>query len=148
MNLAYLMNNMSIAKLLNQQEAQLNKLHSLLDNEFEILKKRNIELLESTATEKEVCLNDINQLDQSIKQLASLDELKEDEIFSEQVIRIIKLLGECKEQNEVNGQIINNSQIAMNRFKTMLQKSISNNSMTYDEKGRTNVKTTSIGIKA
>ncbi len=142
------MNNMSIAKLLNQQEAQLNKLHSLLDNEFEILKKRNIELLESTATEKEVCLNDINQLDQSIKQLASLDELKEDEIFSEQVIRIIKLLGECKEQNEVNGQIINNSQIAMNRFKTMLQKSISNNSMTYDEKGRTNVKTTSIGIKA
>jgi len=142
------MNNMNLNELLNQQEAELNKLNSLLANELEVLKKRDLELLEQTAAEKEACLNDINQLDQAIKQLTSFDELKQDDNHSEQVTRIITLLGDCKEQNEVNGQIINNSQIAMNRFKTMLQKSIANNSMTYDGKGRTNVKTTSIGIKA
>ncbi|MFT5755386.1 MAG: flagella synthesis protein FlgN [Alteromonadaceae bacterium] len=139
---------MKITELLDKQEAELNKLHALLNNEFDVLKKRELELLENTAIEKEACLNGINQLDQSIKQLSSFDELTQDENHSEQVARIIMLLGECKELNEVNGQIINNSQIAMNRFKMMLQKSIANNSMTYDEKGRTNVKTTSIGIKA
>jgi flagella synthesis protein FlgN len=139
---------MNLSELLNQQEIELNKLHSLLDNEFEVLKKRDLELLENTAAEKEACLNDINHLDQSIKQLCSFDELKQDENYSEQVTRIITMLVDCKEQNEVNGQIINNSQVAMNRFKMMLQKSIANNSMTYDDKGRTNVKTTSIGIKA
>jgi flagella synthesis protein FlgN len=139
---------MNLTELLNQQEVELNKLHSLLDNEFEVLKKRDLELLENTAIEKETCLNDINQLDQSIKQLSSFEELKQDENYGEQVSRIITMLVDCKEQNEVNGQIINNSQIAMNRFKMMLQKSIANNSMTYDDKGRTNVKTTSIGIKA
>jgi len=142
------MNDMNLAELLTQQEVQVNKLHSLLNNELEILKKRNIELLESAAAEKEACLNDINRSDQSINKLTSFDELKQDENYAEQVIRIVTLLGECKAQNEVNGQIINNSQIAMNRFKAMLQKSMANNSMTYDEKGRTNVKTHSIGIKA
>lgn len=143
-----MMNNMNLAELLNQQEAELNKLHSLLSNELAILKNRDIELLENAAAEKEACLNDINQVDQSIKQLASFDELKQDQTYAEQVTRIATLLSECKKQNEVNGQIINNSQIAMNRFKAMLQQSIANNSMTYDEKGRTNVKATSIGIKA
>jgi len=142
------MNDMNLAELLTQQEIQVNKLHSLLNNELEILKKRNIELLESAAAEKESCLNDINLSDQAIKKLTSFDELKQDENYAEQVIRIVTLLGECKAQNEVNGQIINNSQIAMNRFKAMLQKSMANNSMTYDEKGRTNVKNSSIGIKA
>jgi len=142
------MNNMSIAQLLNQQEAELNKLNSLLSNELAILKNRDLELLDSAATEKEACLHDINQVDQSIKQLASFDELKDDPTYAEQVTRIVTLLSECKKQNEVNGQIINNSQVAMNRFKAMLQQSIANNSMTYDDKGRTNVKATSIGIKA
>jgi len=149
LNSTYLMmNDMNLAELLTQQEIQVNKLHSLLNNELEILKKRNIELLESAAAEKESCLNDINLSDQAIKKLTSFDELKQDENYAEQVIRIVTLLGECKAQNEVNGQIINNSQIAMNRFKAMLQKSMANNSMTYDEKGRTNVKNSSIGIKA
>ena len=138
----------SIVELLNKQEEKANELHALLSSELEILKARKLSILEAKAIEKENCLNAINQLDIVIKQHASLDALKSDTRYAEQVDRIIALFNECKEQNEINGQIINTSQIAINRFKGMLQKSISNNSMTYDQKGQTNIKNNSLGIKA
>ena len=105
-------------------------------------------ILEQASADKEAILNKINLLDKEISHYTSLDVLQEDENYSEQVSRIINLLHECKKQNEINGQIINNSQIAINRFKNMLQKSISNNTMTYDSKGKTSISNKSIGIKA
>ena len=137
-----------ITPLLNNQEAELIKLHSLLCNELEILKNRELSILEQASVEKEAVLNKVNLLDKEISHYASLDDLQKDEAHSEQVARIINLLQDCKQQNEVNGQIINNSQIAINRFKNMLQKSISNNTMTYDNKGKTSISNNSIGIKA
>ncbi len=138
----------AVTLLLNNQEDELTKLHSLLCNELEILKSRKLSILEQASAEKEAILNKVNQLDQQISQTTSLELLQQDENHSEQVSRIINLLHECKKQNEVNGQIINNSQVAINRFKGMLQKSISNNTMTYDNKGKTSISSSSIGIKA
>jgi len=143
-----MIDNATIIPLLNKQEAELTKLHSLLCSELEILKKRELAILEQASTEKEAILTKVNQLDKEISHYASLDALQQDETHSEQVSRIINLLRDCKKQNEVNGQIINNSQIAINRFKNMLQKSISNNTMTYDSKGKTSISNRSIGIKA
>ena len=142
------MNLPAVAELLNKQEEELTKLHALLSNELEILKARELSVLEQSAAEKEQSLKKINLLDQAISKQTTFAELQEDENYAEQVGRIVSLLTDCKKQNEVNGQIINNSQIAINRFKGMLQKSISDNSMTYDQKGKTNVNTKSIGIKA
>jgi flagella synthesis protein FlgN len=138
----------TIALLLNNQEAELTSLFSLLSNELEILKNRELSILEQASAEKEAILNKVNLLDQEISKNTSLETLQQDANHSEQVARIINLLHECKKQNEVNGQIINNSQIAINRFKGMLQKSISNNTMTYDNKGKTSISNNSIGIKA
>mgnify|MGYP000261655061 FL=1 len=138
----------AVTLLLNNQEAELTKLHSLLCNELEILKNRELSILEQASAEKEAILNKVNLLDQEISQSTSLELLQQDENHSEQVSRIINLLHDCKKQNEVNGQIINNSQIAINRFKGMLQKSISNNTMTYDNKGKTSISNRSIGLKA
>ena len=138
----------TITSLLNNQEAELNKLHAVLCTELEILKNRELSILEQASADKEAILNKINLLDKEISHYTSLDVLQEDENYSEQVSRIINLLHECKKQNEINGQIINNSQIAINRFKNMLQKSISNNTMTYDSKGKTSISNKSIGIKA
>jgi len=143
-----IVDNTTITPLLNRQEAELTKLHSLLCNELEILKNRELAILEQASAEKEAVLTKINQLDKEISHYTSLDTLQQDEIYCEQVSRIINLLHDCKKQNEVNGQIINNSQIAINRFKNMLQKSISNNTMTYDSKGKTSISNISIGIKA
>jgi len=140
--------NIKIAPLLNSQENELIKLHSLLASELEILKSRELEILAKASAEKETILTKINQLDKEISHYTSLDVLQQDENYSEQVARIINLLHDCKQQNEINGQIINNSQIAINRFKNMLQKSISNNTMTYDSKGKTSISNISIGIKA
>jgi flagella synthesis protein FlgN len=138
----------TVTLLLNNQEAELTNLHSLLCNELEILKNRELSILDQASAEKEAILNKVNQIDQEISKNTSLEILQQDENHSEQVSRIINLLHNCKQQNEVNGQIINNSQIAINRFKGMLQKSISNNTMTYDSKGKTSISNTSIGIKA
>jgi len=138
----------TIIPLLNNQEAELTKLHSLLCSELEILKNRELAILEQASTEKEAILTKVNQLDKEISHYASLDALQQDETHREQVSRIINLLRDCKKQNEVNGQIINNSQIAINRFKNLLQKSISNNTMTYDSKGKTSISNRSIGLKA
>lgn len=138
----------AVTLLLDNQEAELNKLHSLLCNELDILKNRELSVLEQASAEKEATLTKINNLDNEISQHTSLEQLQQDANHSEQVARIITLLHDCKQQNEVNGQIINNSQVAINRFKGMLQKSISNNSMTYDNKGKTSISNNSIGIKA
>jgi len=143
-----MIDNATITPLLNNQEAELTKLHSLLCNELEILKNRELAILEQASADKEAILTKINLLDKEISHYASLEILQQDETHSEQVSRIINLLRDCKQQNEVNGQIINNSQIAINRFKNMLQKSISNNTMTYDNKGKTSISNISIGIKA
>ena len=142
------MTDANVILLLNNQEAELTNLHSLLCNELEILKNRELSILEQASAEKEAILNKVNQIDQEISKNTSLEVLQQDINHSEQVSRIINLLRDCKQQNEVNGQIINNSQIAINRFKGMLQKSISNNTMTYDNKGKTSISNTSIGIKA
>ncbi|GAA6170821.1 flagellar export chaperone FlgN [Colwellia sp. KU-HH00111] len=137
-----------ISSLLTRQEMELTNLNGLLCNELEILKNRDLSVLEQASADKEALLTKINQLDKEISHYTSLEQLKEEPTHSEQVTRIISLLHECKQQNEVNGQIINNSQIAINRFKNMLQKSISNNTMTYDSKGKTSISNKSIGIKA
>lgn len=138
----------SVPELLNVQERELTKLQTLLCDELDTLKNRNLEQLTLISPEKEETLTKINQLDQAISAQVSLADLKADPEFKEQVERIVLLLTDCKQKNEVNGQIVNNSQIAMNRFKNMLQKSISNNSMTYDQKGHTSISASSIGVKA
>lgn len=142
------MNIKHITGLLNEQEKKANELLTILAHELEILKTRELSVLEEKSQEKEACLNQINDLDIAIKQYTSLEELRSNEQFAVQVDNILTTFKQCKEQNEINGQIINNSQIAINRFKNMLNKSISNNSLTYDDKGKTNIKARSIGIKA
>lgn len=137
-----------IAKLLETQEEKASQLLEILAHELEILKNREIPALEAKAQEKEQCLSQIDQIDKTIKQQISLEELQANATYAEQVDRITALFAQCKEQNEINGQIINNSQIAINRFKGMLQKSISNNTLTYDQKGNTNIKAKSFGLKA
>ena len=137
-----------IATLLNTQETKAKQLLDILTHELEILKTRELSILEEKSKEKELCLQEINQLDSAIQQHATIEELKANDTYAAQIEQILDIFQQCKKQNEVNGQIINNSQIAINRFKGMLQKSIANNSLTYDEKGNTNIKTRSIGIKA
>jgi flagella synthesis protein FlgN len=142
------MNIDNINELLDLQLTELTKLQSLLIDELSILKNRELSSLEAQTHEKEKRLTSINQLDQAISKHTTLKDLQKDPLFHDKMVQIIELFKNCKKQNEINGQIINNSQISINRFKNMLQKSITNNSMTYDDKGKTNINVRSIGIKA
>jgi flagella synthesis protein FlgN len=68
--------------------------------------------------------------------------------FDLQLAEIESLLLTCKKQNQVNGQIIQQSQLAVERMKTTLLENHSKSSMTYDEKGKKSSGLSSLDLKA
>tara|TARA_B110000014_G_C20117538_1_gene590738 strand:+ start:1759 stop:2193 length:435 start_codon:yes stop_codon:yes gene_type:complete len=144
------MMNYTALDLLKKQQDSLITLTKILKDEFEILKSRDRSYLAQNAEKKIIALNIISDVDQAIKThlIDHPIEPSEQVIFNEQESAVKKLLNQCKHQNKVNGQIINSSQIAINRFKNMMQKSLKNQSATYDSKGLTNLSNTSLGLKA
>ena len=146
--------NSVIPPLLVAQEDALSKLNIVLLDEFKILKSRDRSLLEKNALLKEQVLVEISRVDKSINETITEAEkaqgisAEEQDQLSQHKIKVKELLQTCKSQNEVNGQIINSSQIAINRFKNILQKTLTNQTTTYDNKGLTNLNVSSIGVKA
>lgn len=119
------MMNYTALDLLKKQQDSLITLTKILKDEFEILKSRDRSYLAQNAEKKIIALNIISDVDQAIKThlIDHPIEPSEQVIFNEQESAVKKLLNQCKHQNKVNGQIINSSQIAINRFKNMMQKS-------------------------
>ncbi|MGB0937079.1 MAG: flagellar export chaperone FlgN [Colwellia sp.] len=142
--------NDAIITLYNNQKDALTKLSEVLSIELDVLKSRDRSLLAENAQEKVVLLSTIAKVDESIK-LALSEQIfseSEQQLINEHESDIKELLNHCKHQNKVNGQIITSSQVAINRFKNMLQKSLNNQSATYDSKGLTNLSSNSLGLKA
>ena len=54
----------------------------------------------------------------------------------------------CKKQNQINGLIIHQSQLSVERMKTSLLENHNKSSMTYDSKGKTSGGLSSLGLKA
>ena len=113
----------SLLLLLQQQLAQLVQMNEFLLLEREAFTSRSVEKIQTATAQKQNALVQLQATDQQI----SGSFVAED--FEHQDIKPIKIeidnaMAELKKQNEVNCLIINNSQIAINRFKGMLQKSI------------------------
>jgi len=142
--------NSSISVLMQKQKDELNRLHNILLDELEILKSRDRSFLEKNAELKIQALTEISHIDKAMNEMLTSQTLsiedKEAAVLHESEVKT--LLKACKDQNQVNGHIINSSQIAINRFKNILQKTLSNQSTTYDNKGLTNLSVSSIGVKA
>lgn len=134
--------------LLEQQLAQLSQLEHLLLQEKEVLQRHNPDALTEITQQKNTLLADIQTLDQTIGTSTQFLQQKSTGELDVMLNNIAESLTRCKEMNQVNGQIITHSQLAIERMKSSLLDSHDKSTMTYDAKGKKHVGLSSLGIKA
>lgn len=134
--------------LLEKQLEQLQQLEVILDSEKQILQQQDPNKLDQVSQNKNNLLIAIQELDQQFEQSPQFKKEKAAGLFEEQLNNIEASLLRCKDKNLVNGQIIQHSQLAVERMKTSLLQNHNKSSMTYDEKGKTSGGLSSLGIKA
>lgn len=134
--------------LLDSQLGQLTSLELLIDEEKAVLQKNSPDDLVQISEKKNQLLMDIQELDQQFKHSPEFLAAKNAGHFVETLSSIEETLKRCKEKNHVNGMVIQQSQLAVERMKTELLQQRSKSSVTYDSKGKTSGGLSSLGIKA
>jgi len=134
--------------LLIKQLEQLQHLEAIIDAETAILQQKDPDALTKISEQKNSLLLAIQTLDQQFGQSPQFKLDKEQGLYTEQLSLIEATLIRCKNKNEVNGQIIQHSKIAIERLKTSLLENVNKSSMTYDKTGKTTGGLRSLGIKA
>jgi flagella synthesis protein FlgN len=134
--------------LLVQQHQQLTELAQIIANEKEILQQHDPQALLTVSQEKNTLLIAIQLLDQKIGQNQRFAQDKAAGKLTQQLTAITELLTHCQNQNLINGQIIQQSQLAVERMKTSLLENHNKNAITYDNKGKKSAGLSSLGLKA
>jgi flagella synthesis protein FlgN len=137
-----------IIALLDQQEQLLDELLLSLRQEIAALASRDIATLESIITLKTTQLQQLQQNDASLAASADLAEQLQQPWFKQKVAQLDARLEECKRQNDVNQQTLEQSQLTLARFKTELLASRGKSGLTYTSKGKPAVDSKGKGIKA
>ena len=134
--------------ILAQQYAQLEALEQVIAEEKLILQQHQPDTLLKISEKKNQLLIAIQGLDQqiSINQAFSID--KKAGFLEKELVDIENLLHRCQQQNQINGQIITQSQLAVERMKTSLLEGHNKAAVTYDNKGKKTAGLSSIGLKA
>lgn len=135
-------------ELLSQQHQQLTLLAQILANEKEILQQNDPKALLAISQEKNTQLVAIQTLDQEIGRNQSFAQDKAAGKLTTELDEITELLNQCKQQNLINGQVIQQSQLAVERMKTSLLENHNKNAITYDNKGKKSAGLSSLGLKA
>ena len=133
---------------LTQQLQQLQQLLLILEQEKDILIKNSPEQLTDIGLVKNDLLLAIQTLDQQIEQSIAFRKEKAEGLHHDALAQIEACLLKCKNQNEINGQVIQQSQLAVERMKTSLLQSHNKSSLTYDNKGKTSGGLSSLDFKA
>ncbi|WP_159818300.1 flagellar export chaperone FlgN [Colwellia sp. 20A7] len=135
-------------ELISLQFAQLQELEQIISNEKLILQQHQPDALLKISEQKNLLLIAIQDLDKKISfnQAFSID--KKAGFLDEKLTEIEDLLHLCQQKNKINGQIIAQSQLAVERMKTTLLESNNKSSMTYDSKGKKSGGLSSINMKA
>lgn len=135
-------------QLVSQQLSQLTQLEALLTTEKDILQQQNPDALIQITSDKNNLLVAIQEIDNAIGQSFEFKQAKLAGSFDEELSEIEAILLRCKKQNQVNGLIIHQSQLSVERMRTSLLENHNKSSMTYDNKGKTSGGLSSLGIKA
>ena len=135
-------------QLVAHQLSQLAQLEALLNTEKEILQQQDPDALIKITADKNALLLAIQDVDNAIGQSFEFKQEKLAGNFNNELAEIKASLERSKKQNQVNGLIIHQSQIAVERMKTSLLVNHNKSSMTYDSKGKTSGGLSSLGIKA
>lgn len=135
-------------QLLAKQYKQLQLLENIIAEEKDILQLHNPDALLKVSQEKNTLLIAIESLDKEIVQHPDFTTDKSTGKLDKPLAAITKLLETCQQKNLVNGQIIQQSQLAVERMKTTLLESHNKSAITYDNKGKKSAGLSSIGLKA
>jgi len=135
-------------ELLAKQHQQLTLLAQNIADEKQILQQHEPQALLTISQEKNTLLLAIQQLDQEIGQNQAFAQEKAAGKLTQDLEQITELLHHCQQKNLVNGQIIQQSQLAVERMKTSLLESHNKNAITYDKKGKKSAGLSSLGLKA
>lgn len=135
-------------ELLSKQHQQLTELDQVIANEKQILQQHDPQALLTISQEKNTLLLAIQQLDQGISQHQGFAQDKAAGKLTQELAAIAELLTHCQQKNLLNGQIIQQSQLAVERMKTSLLENHNKNAITYDSKGKKSAGLSSLGLKA
>lgn len=135
-------------ELLEQQFSQLKALEQVIIDEKHILQQHQPEALLQISEKKNQLLLAIQTLDQQISLNQAFASDKAAGLLEQELTEIKRLLENCQQKNYVNGQIIAQSQLAVERMKTSLLEGHNKSSVTYDNKGKKSGGLSSIGLKA
>ncbi|MBA6340546.1 flagellar protein FlgN [Colwellia sp. MB02u-10] len=135
-------------QLVSQQLSQLTQLETLLDTEKDVLQQQNPDALIHLTADKNDLLLAIKRIDNAIGQSFEFKQEKLAGKFTSLLSDIEAILVRCKKQNQINGLIIQQSQLSVERMKTSLLENHNKSSMTYNSKGKTSGGLSSLGIKA
>ena len=135
-------------ELLAQQLSQLQELEQVITEEKLVLQQHQPDALLQVSEKKNQLLLSIQNLDKQISLNQVFAQDKAAGFLSQELSDIESLLKLCQQKNQVNGQIIAQSQLAVERMKTSLLESHNKTSVTYDSKGKRSGGLSSIGLKA
>jgi flagella synthesis protein FlgN len=135
-------------ELIFQQFTQLQELEQIITDEKLVLQHHQPDALLKISEKKNLLLLSIQSLDQKIMLNQAFAKDKAAGLLTEELTKIEKLLELCQQKNQVNGQIIAQSQLAVERMKTSLLENYNKTSVTYDSKGKKSGGLSSIGLKA
>ena len=137
-----------ITALLDQQRQLLDELLLLLRQELASLASRDVSALESITQQKLGMLQQLQQNDAALADSADITLHKSAPWFLQQVAKLDAQLSECKTQNDINQQTLEQSQLTLARFKTELLSSRGKAGLTYTSKGKPTVDSKGKGVKA
>ena len=92
-----------LPELLEHQNLLLDSLLTLLEEEFNFLKQRQVSELPEIANQKQQLLEQLQQQDHQISQHPDRDALKDE--LSPLKEMLVEKLRDCQEKNEVNGKL-------------------------------------------
>lgn len=137
-----------IISLLEQQLAQLDALLLLLTDELAALVARQVEQLDLVITQKNQLLQEIAALDNTLAQQSELSAIKHEAWFKEAIKLVDQKLADCKAQSAVNQQVLEQSQLTLQRYKNEILGARGKSGLTYTNKGQPAVENKGPGIKA
>jgi len=136
------------SELLAKQHQQLTLLAEIIANEKQILQQHDPQDLLTISQEKNTLLLAIQQLDREIGLNQAFAQDKAAGKLTQELAVITELLHHCQKKNLVNGKIIQQSQLAVERMKTSLLENHNKNAITYNNKGKKSAGLSSLGFKA
>jgi flagella synthesis protein FlgN len=137
-----------LTKTLDVQADNLSQLKVLLEKELELISSRDAEALILLVKDKEVLLDQVQEVDAKINQLYLALDGKIPEVVTEQIDHIKNLLDECKYKTAVSQKAVEQGQLRLEHLRNLLVQSRTKESMTYDKSGKASGLSKGKGISA